>query len=78
MEKKEEKAEVKKTRLTRESPEKILEKIDRAEKKKKELTDACYLEDNYTDASKMSELEKQIKKLDEELSKLYEDLNLAM
>lgn len=78
LEKKEEKAEVKKTRLTRESPEKILEKIDRAEKKKKELTDACYLEDNYTDASKMSELEKQIKKLDEELSKLYEDLNLAM
>ena len=43
LEKKEEKAEVKKTRLTRESPEKILEKIDRAEKKKKELTDACYL-----------------------------------
>ena len=78
LEKKEEKAEVKKTRLTRESPEKILEKIDRAEKKKKELTDACYLEDNYTDASKMSELEKQIKKLDEELSKLYEDLNLSM
>lgn len=78
LEKKEEKAEVKKTRLTRESPEKILEKIDRAEKKKKELTDGCYLEDNYTDASKMSELEKQIKKLDEELSKLYEDLNLAM
>lgn len=78
LEKKEEKAEVKKTRLTRESPEKILEKIDRVEKKKKELTDACYLEDNYTDASKMSELEKQIKKLDEELSKLYEDLNLAM
>ena len=78
LEKKEEKAEVKKTRLTRESPEKILEKIDRAEKKKKELADACYLEDNYTDASKMSELEKQIKKLDEELSKLYEDLNLAM
>ncbi len=78
LEKKEEKAEVKKPRLTRESPEKILEKIDRAEKKKKELTDACYLEDNYTDASKMSELEKQIKKLDEELSKLYEDLNLAM
>lgn len=78
LEKKEEKTEVKKTRLTRESPEKILEKIDRAEKKKKELTDACYLEDNYTDASKMSELEKQIKKLDEELSKLYEDLNLAM
>lgn len=78
LEKKEEKAEIKKTRLTRESPEKILEKIDRAEKKKKELTDACYLEDNYTDASKMSELEKQIKKLDEELSKLYEDLNLAM
>lgn len=78
LEKKEEKAEVKKTRLTRESPEKILEKIDRAEKKKKEFTDACYLEDNYTDASKMSELEKQIKKLDEELSKLYEDLNLAM
>lgn len=78
LEKKEEKIEVKKTRLTRESPEKILEKIDRAEKKKKELTDACYLEDNYTDNKKMSELESQIAKLDQELEKLYEDLNLAM
>lgn len=78
LEKKEEKVEVKKTRLTRESPEKILEKIDRAEKKKKELTDACYLEDNYTDSKKMSELETQIAKLDKELEKLYEDLNLAM
>ncbi len=78
LEKKEEKAEIKKTRLTRESPEKILEKIDRAEKKKKELTDACYLEDNYTDSKKMSELERQIAKLDEELAKLYDDLNLAM
>ncbi len=78
LEKKEEKAEVKKTRLTRESPEKILEKIDRAEKKKKELTDACYLEDNYTDSKKMSELESQIAKLDAELAKLYDDLNLAM
>ncbi len=78
LEKKEEKVEVKKTRLTRESPEKILEKIDRAEKKKKELTDACYLEDNYTDSKKMSELETQIAKLDKELEKLYDDLNLAM
>ena len=78
LEKKEEKIEVKKTRLTRESPEKILEKIDRAEKKKKELTDACYLEDNYTDNKKISELESQIAKLDQELEKLYEDLNLAM
>lgn len=78
LEKKEEKVEVKKTRLTRESPEKILEKIDRAEKKKKELTDACYLEDNYTDSKKMSDLETQIAKLDKELEKLYEDLNLAM
>ena len=78
LEKKEEKIEVKKTRLTRESPEKILEKIDRAEKKKKELTDACYLEDNYTDNKKISELESQIAKLDQELEKLYEDLNLSM
>lgn len=75
---KQEKAEVKKTRLTRESPEKILEKIDRAEKKKKELTDACYLEDNYTDHNKMQELEDQIAKLDQELKKLYDDLNMAM
>ncbi len=74
----EKKAEVKKTRLTKDSPEKILEKIDRAEKKKKELTDACYLEDNYTDPKKMKELSDQIAKLDIELEKLYADLNLAM
>ena len=69
---------VKKTRLTRESPEKILEKIDRAEKKKKELTDACYLEENYTDPSKMKVLEKNIEEVEQELLKLYADLDLAM
>ena len=70
--------ESKKTRLTRESPEKIMEKIDRFEKKKKELTDSCYLEDNYTDAKKMKAIEDQIQSLDEELEKLYSDLDLAM
>ena len=69
---------VKKTRLTRESPEKILEKIDRAEKKKKELTDACYLEENYIDPSKMKVLEKNIEEVEQELLKLYADLDLAM
>lgn len=69
---------VKKSRLTRESPEKILEKIDRAEKKKKTCCDACYLEENYTDNDKMKALEEEIQKLDQELEKLYEDLDLAM
>lgn len=69
---------VKKSRLTRESPEKILEKIDQAEKKKKTCCDACYLEENYTDNDKMKALEEEIQKLDQELEKLYEDLDLAM
>jgi ATP-binding cassette subfamily F protein 3 len=69
---------VKKTRLTRESPEKIMEKIDRAEKKKKELTDSCYLEENYSDPEKMKQIENEIAKLDATLEKLYADLDLAM
>ena len=36
-----------KRRTTRESPEKIMEKIERLETRKKELDDACYLEENY-------------------------------
>ena len=69
---------VKKTRLTRESPEKIIEKIDRLETKKKELSNACYLEENYTDPKKMAQIEEEMKKIDADLSKLYSDLDLAM
>ena len=68
----------KKTRLTREAPEKILEKIDKLESKKKSLSDACYLEENYTDPNKMKELESQIASLDRDLKKLYEELDLSM
>ena len=68
----------KKTRLTREAPEKILEKIDKLESKKKSLSDACYLEENYTDPNKMKELESQIASLDLDLKKLYEELDLSM
>ena len=75
--KKEEKP-VKKTRLTRESPEKIMEKIEKAETKKKELTDSCYLEENYTDATKMKKIEDEIAQLETTLAKLYEDLDLAI
>lgn len=69
---------IKKTRLTRESPEKIMEKIEKAEKKKKELTDSCYLEENYTDQDKMKRISEEIAKLETQLEKLYQDLDLAM
>ena len=68
----------KKTRLTREPPEKIMEKIDKLEAKKKALSDACYLEENYTDPQKMKDLENQMNALDVELKKLYDELDLAM
>lgn len=67
-----------KKRLTREPPEKIMEKIDKNEKKKKELSDACYLEENYSDPDKMKKIEDEIKSIDEALEKLYADLELAM
>lgn len=69
--KKAEVPEAKKTRLTRESPEKILEKIDRAEKKKKACVDACYLEENYTDPNKMKALEEEIASLDKSLENRF-------
>lgn len=68
----------KRTRLTRESPEKILEKIERAEAKKKALDDSCYLEENYTDPEKMKAIESESKALSDELEKLYAELDLAM
>jgi ATP-binding cassette, subfamily F, member 3 len=69
---------VKKTRLTRESPEKIMEKIDKLEKKKKELSDSCYLEENYSSADKMKAISDEIAKIDAQLEKAYADLDLAM
>lgn len=77
-EKKENPVQVKKTRLTRESPEKILEKIDTAERKKKQLSDSCYLEENYTDPEKMKKLADEISKLEKDLEALYSELDLAM
>lgn len=68
----------KKTRLIRESPEKIMDKIDKAEKKKKELSDSCYLEENYSDPEKMQKISDEIAKLEKQLEKLYSDLDLAM
>ncbi len=68
----------KKTRLTKESPEKIMEKIERAEKRKKELSDACYLEENYTDSKKMEAISAEIAKLTAQLEKLYADLDMAL
>lgn len=69
---------IKKTRLTRESPEKIMEKIDKLEKRKKELSDSCYLEENYSSTEKMNAISAEITKLDAQLEKLYSDLDLSM
>ena len=55
-----------------------MEKIEKAETKKKELTDSCYLEENYTDATKMKKIEDEIAQLETTLAKLYEDLDLAI
>ena len=76
-EKAEKKTETKK-RLTREPPEKIMERIDKSEAKKKELTDACYLEENYSDPEKMKKISGEIASLDETLRRLYAELELAM
>lgn len=78
LQQKKEVAPVKKTRLTRESPEKIMEKIEKAEAKKKELTDSCYLEENYSDAKKMKKIEDEIASLESQLAKLYSDLDMAI
>ncbi len=69
---------VKKTRLTRESPEKILEKIDKAEKKKKELTELCSLPEYYNDQDKMAQLSSDLDRVTEELKALFDDLEKAM
>ena len=65
------------TRATRLSPEKIREKIDKRESKKKELSDSCYLEENYTDSKKREEIEKEREELDKQLKDLYAQLELA-
>lgn len=78
LEKKEKYNENKKTRLTRTPPEKILEKIDKLEKKKKEVVDSCYLEENYSDTNKMKQIENELKELEKNINSLYEELNLSM
>ena len=66
------------TRKTRESAEKIMEKIDRLERRKKELDEACYLPENYTDAAKMAKIQQERDSLEKPLSELYEELEKAM
>ena len=68
----------KKTRNTREAPEKIMEKIDKAEKKKKELSDLCSLPEYYQDTNKLNDVAEKMKALDDEISLLYEQLEQAM
>lgn len=68
----------KKTRSTREAPEKIMEKIDRLEKRKKELDDSCYLEENYSDPEKMKKIQSEQADITSKLEKLYADLEKAI
>lgn len=66
------------TRKTRESPEKIMEKIDRLEGRKKELDEACYKEENYSDPEKMKAITAEREDIDSKLSLLYDELEKAM
>jgi ATP-binding cassette subfamily F protein 3 len=68
----------KKTRQTREAPEKIMEKIDKAEAKKKELTDLCSSPDYYPYPDKMADLASRMATLDSEIQALYDELEKAM
>ena len=68
----------KKTRLTRTPPEKIIEKIEKLEAKKKQLNDSCYLEENYTSPEKMKEIQSEISQTESQLEKLYQELDLAL
>ena len=67
-----------KTRNTREAPEKIMEKIDKAEAKKKELSDLCSLPEYYENPDKLNEVAGKMKELDDEIAVLYSQLELAM
>jgi ATP-binding cassette, subfamily F, member 3 len=66
------------TRLTRDSPEKILDKIDKAEARKKELTESCSLPENYQDPKKMADIGSAITENDSVLVTLYDELKKAM
>ena len=68
----------KKTRTTRDAPEKIMEKIDKLEKKKQEYSELCSLPENYNDANKLKEIDDKMKAIDKELDTLYQQLELAM
>ena len=69
---------VKKTRTTREPPEKIMEKIDRLEKRNQELDESCYLEENYTDKEKMKMIDEEKQKNNDKLKLLYEELEKSL
>lgn len=68
----------KKTRATRDAPEKILEKIDKLEKKKQTLSDQCALPEFYNDPEKLQGIEKEMGDIDTQLSSLYDELSKAM
>ncbi|MFA6829473.1 MAG: ABC-F family ATP-binding cassette domain-containing protein [Bacilli bacterium] len=68
----------KKTRQTRDSAEKIMEKIEKAEAKKKELTDLCYDSEYYSVPDKLKDVESKLAKIDSDLKTLYDDLEKAM
>ena len=55
-----------------------MEKIDKAEKKKKELSDLCSLPEYYQDTNKLNDVAEKMKALDDEISLLYEQLEQAM
>jgi ATP-binding cassette subfamily F protein 3 len=67
-----------KTRLTRKSPEKILEKIDRLEKQKSELEGLCSLSEYYNFPEKLKEISTKIEELNKEIESLYKELEMAM
>ncbi len=66
------------SRSTRVAPEKILEKIDRLEKKKAELEALCERPEYYGDPSKMNEISDNLKVISDEIEGLYRELEKAM
>lgn len=68
----------KKTRSTRDAPEKIMEKIDKLEKKKQELSNLCSLPEYYGSPDKLKEIDNKMNSIDADLQKLYEQLEQAM
>ncbi len=66
------------TRTTRIAPEKILEKIDRLEKKKSELEALCEQKEYYENPDKLNEISESLKVISSEIEDLYGQLEKAM